>query len=63
MKVTLYTADCCGRKNNTVYPHKCVIENEDDLCAAVEHDHVCAQYKNSHRSVEDFISADCSPFR
>ena len=62
MKVTLYTADCCGRKNNTVYPHKCVIENEDDLCAAVEHDHVCAQYKNSHRSVENFISADCSPF-
>ena len=36
------------------------IENEDDLCTAAAYDHVCAEYRNAHRSVEDFISADCA---
>ena len=31
MKLTIYTANCCGRKNNTVYPDKRIIENEEDL--------------------------------
>lgn len=62
MKLTIYTANCCGRENNTIYPNKRIIENEDDFCAAIAYDHVCAQYKKSHRSIEDFLSADCSPF-
>ncbi len=60
MQLTLYTANCRGKNNNTLYPNKCIIENEDDLCTAAAFDHVCANYKNSHRSVEDFISADCA---
>lgn len=60
MQLTLYTANCRGKNNNTLYPNRCIIENEDDLCTAAAYDHVCAKYKNSHRSVEDFISADCA---
>ena len=62
MKMTIYTANCCGKKNNTIYPNKCIIESEEDFCAAVAYDHVCAKYRRAHRSVEDFIAADCSPF-
>lgn len=62
MKLTIYTANCCGKKNNTIYPNKCIIENEEDFCAAVAYDHVCAQYRKFHRGIEDFIAADCSPF-
>ena len=62
MKLTIYTANCCGRKNNTVYPDKRIIENEEDFQAAVAYDHVCARYRKSHRSKEDFLSADCSAF-
>ncbi len=62
MKMTIYTANCCGKSNNTVYPNKCVIDNTDDFIAAISNDHVCAEYKNSHRSVADFVSSDCSPF-
>lgn len=60
MQLTLYTANCRGKNNNTLYPNKCIIENEDDLCTAAAYDHVCAKYRNAHRSVEDFISADCA---
>lgn len=62
MKLTIYTANCCGKKKNTIYPNKCIIENEEDFCAAIAYDHVCAQYRKSHRSKDDFLSADCSPF-
>ena len=62
MKVTIYTANCRGRKNNTIYPNKCVIENEEDFKAAAAYDHVCALYRDYHRGKDAFISADCSPF-
>ena len=61
MKLTLYTANCRGKKNNTIYPNKCIIENEEDFAQAVAYDHVCAKYKRSHRANEDFEYADCSP--
>ena len=62
MKMTIYTANCRGRQNNAIYPNKCIVESEEDFCAAIAYDHVCAKYRNSHRSVEDFICSDCSPF-
>ncbi len=62
MKMTIYTANCRGVSNNTIYPNKCVICNEEDFITAIANDHVCAEYKNSHRSVADFLSSDCSPF-
>ena len=61
MKFTLYTADCVGSLPNSIYPHKCVITDEDSMKAAVAFDHVAAEYTNNHRSNTDFISSDCVP--
>lgn len=58
MKFSIFTADCTGNPKNSIYPHKLVITSAADMKKAVRSDHVCAMYRNSHRSVEDFISAD-----
>ena len=46
MKFTLYTADCVGSLPNSIYPHKCVITDENSMKAAVAFDHVAAEYTN-----------------
>ena len=56
MKFTLYTADCVGSLPNSIYPHKCVITDENSMKAAVAFDHVAAEYTNNHRSNTDFLS-------
>ena len=58
MKFTLYTANCTGNAKNAVYPNKAEIDNEEDFKAAICRDHVSAKYKNSHRSVLDYICGD-----
>lgn len=61
MKFTLYTADCIGSLPNSIYPHKCVITDENSMKAAVAFDHVAAEYTNNHRSNTDFLSSDNIP--
>ena len=61
MKFTLYTADCVGSLPNSIYPHKCVITDENSMKAAVAFDHVAAEYTNNHRSNTDFLSSDNIP--
>lgn len=58
---TIYSADVTGNPGNCSYPHKHVILNEDNLREAVSHDYVCAEYKNSYRSGDNFIGSDCLP--
>ncbi len=58
MKFTLYTSDYAGKPQNTVYPNEVVIASADDMKKAVSFDHVCAKYKNSRRSNDNFISSD-----
>lgn len=58
MTFTIYTANCTGQENNTVYPNKTVIRNEKDFTAAIAHDHVCAEYKNFRRSRDNYICGD-----
>ena len=58
MQMTLYTADCCGNKENVIYPHKCVVKSADDFKVAVGRDHVCAAFRNNHRGKERFIASD-----
>lgn len=60
MQITIYTANCRGVANNTIYPNKCIIDNQDDFREAVAFDHVCAEYKKYHRSIDDFISSSCT---
>lgn len=57
----LYSADVTGNPGNCSYPHKQVILDEDSLKAAICHDYVCAEYKNSYRNGDNFIGSDCLP--
>lgn len=58
---TLYSADVTGNPGNCSYPHKQVVLDEASLKAAICHDYVCAEYRNSYRNGENFLSSDCLP--
>ena len=58
MDFTLFTADCTGNQANCLYPHECLIRNSEDLLKAVQHDHVCAAYRNRYRAIDNFLSSD-----
>ena len=58
---TIYSADVTGNPGNCSYPHKHVILDEASLKAAISHDYVCAEYRNSYRNGENFIGSDCLP--
>ncbi|WP_075579971.1 phage/plasmid primase, P4 family [Acidaminococcus massiliensis] len=58
MKFTLFTASCTGVESNCRYPQKQEIQNAQDLKAAAQFDHVCAAYKNSYRSRDNFLWSD-----
>ena len=58
MQVTLYCADCVGNQKNCRYPRKVVVDSKEKLRAAVAFDHVCAEYRESYRSNQNFIEAD-----
>ena len=58
---TIYSADVTDNPSNCSYPHKHVILDEDSLKAAICHDYVCAEYKNSYRNGDNFIGSDCLP--
>ena len=56
---TFYYADCLGREDNCLYPHKAEVTDTASLKQAVARDYVCAAYKNSYRSNANFISSNC----
>ena len=58
---TIYSADVIGNPGNCSYPHKHVILDESSLKAAICHDYVCAEYRNSYRNGDNFIGSDCLP--
>lgn len=58
MKFTLFTASCTGMESNCRYPQKREIQNAQDLKEAAAFDHVCAAYKNSYRSRDNFLWSD-----
>lgn len=58
MKLTIFTANCVGNPANALYPNKSEIENKEDMMAVISRDHVCAEFKNCHRSIDDFLSSD-----
>ncbi|MEI6131831.1 MAG: hypothetical protein WCQ41_03255 [Bacillota bacterium] len=57
--ITIYTANCRENVKNTRYPQKHIITNLDEFREALKYDHVCALYKNFHRSIDNFVSTDC----
>lgn len=61
MELILYTADCTGKAANCLYPHEKKITNQKELVEAIAHDQVFAKYKDSYRSIENFISSSVIP--
>lgn len=57
----LYSADVIGKADNCSYPHTHTVTDAASLKAAVSHDYVCAEYRGSYRSNENFIGSDCLP--
>lgn len=58
---TIYYSDVTGLPSNCNYPHKKEVINEASLKEAISHDYVCAEYKNSYRSGDNFIGSNCLP--
>ena len=58
---TLYRSDIIGNSSNCRYPHAVVVNNAEDLRAAVCKDYVCAKYNNNYRQTDNFIGTDCLP--
>ena len=61
MELILYTADCTGKAANCLYPHEKKITNQKELVEAIAQDQVFAKYKDSYRSIENFISSSVNP--
>lgn len=59
--ITVYTADCIGNAVNCRYPNEVNITDEITAKSAFSKDMVCAKYKNGHRSVLDFETANALP--
>lgn len=58
---TIYYSDVTGVPSNCSYPHKKEVVDEVSLKEAIGHDYVCAEYKNSYRSGDNFIGSNCLP--
>ncbi len=58
MKFTISTARVTGNEKNVLYPNRNDIKCTDDLISAAAFDHVCGVFKDSRRSVGNFISSD-----
>lgn len=56
---TLYSANCLGRSDNCLYPNKVEVVDAESLIKAVSHDYVCAEYRGSYRSNDNYIGSDC----
>lgn len=59
--IVVYTADCIGNAANCRYPNEVNITDEVTAKLAFSKDMVCAKYKNGHRSVSNFETANALP--
>ena len=48
-----------GRPANCEYPHEIHVTDTESLKLAVKRDYVCARYRGSYRSTENFLETDC----
>ena len=60
MKMTFYVANCRGNAKNSLYPKKCVVDNEDDCLEVMAFDHVCGEFKGCRRGNDNFLFCDAS---
>ena len=58
MKLIIFTLDGRGNSRNCKYPNRRLVTNADELADAILFDHVCAQYRNSYRSNDNFLGSN-----
>lgn len=58
MQLILQTANVTADAKNCSYPNKITVTNASELQEAVKMDHVCAEYKNNYRSIDNFIKSN-----
>lgn len=58
MQFNLCLANCTGNNKNCQYPFPITVTDAEVLRAAATSDHVCAVYKNNHRSLDNFLWSD-----
>ena len=58
---TIYTAICTGNAKNCIYPTEVEVKDIASLKRAMQHDHVCALYRDHKRSAAGFEWSDCIP--
>ena len=58
---TIYTANCSGNAKNCIYPTEVEVKDIASLERAMQHDHVCAMYRDHKRSAAGFEWSDCIP--
>ena len=58
MDFTIFTANCTGNSKNCRYPNRNHVSCLDDLHNVIRFDHVCAEFENNHRSINNFLESD-----
>lgn len=58
MQLILQTANVTADAKNCSYPNKVAVTNALELQEAVKMDHVCAEYKNNYRSIDNFLKSN-----
>lgn len=61
LECKIYTASCVGNSSNCLYPDEIKVCDRDSFNKAISFDHVTAQFTNSYRSKDNFISSTCIP--
>lgn len=60
-KIAVYAADGRGNAANCLYPHRIEITDDASAAEAFSRDIVCAEYRNSYRSVDNFLFSNALP--
>ena len=58
MKLVIYTGNCVGNAKNCLYPTRWEITSGAELAEAVKLDHVCAEYADNYRSIDNFRASN-----
>ena len=60
--ITIFYANTRNDPKNCRYPNRLADLSDEALKEAFAHDYVCAEYKGSYRSADNFIRSTCLAF-
>lgn len=56
--ITVFVANCRGNPTNCLYPNRIEITDASSAAEAFSRDIVCAEYRNSYRSIDNFLMSN-----